>query len=60
LCGSKDRAVDPASAEPLSRQFKNCRIEIFEGVGHLPYEEVPEQFNAAMVRFLSERRREVS
>lgn len=54
LWGSKDAAVSPASAEPLRRQFKDCRIEIFDGVGHLPYEEVPEAFNASVVRFLGE------
>jgi len=54
LWGSKDAAVSPASAEPLRRQFTNCRIEIFDGVGHLPYEEVPEEFNSSVVRFLGE------
>ncbi len=52
LWGSKDRAVDPASAGPLSRQFKDCEIEIFDGVGHLPYEEVPEDFAAVVLKFL--------
>jgi pimeloyl-ACP methyl ester carboxylesterase len=52
LWGSEDRAVDPVSAETLCRQFKNCRLKMFEGVGHLPYEEVREQFNAAVMEFL--------
>jgi pimeloyl-ACP methyl ester carboxylesterase len=52
--GEKDTAVDPASARELRRQFTNCRVEMFDGVGHLPYEEVPEDFNSAVVRFLSE------
>jgi pimeloyl-ACP methyl ester carboxylesterase len=25
---------------------------MFEGVGHLPYEEVPDQFNNAVIEFL--------
>lgn len=54
LWGSLDNAVDPASAEPLSRQFHNCRLKIFEGVGHLPYEEVPAEFNSTVVGFLAE------
>ena len=53
LWGSEDAAVSPASARQLQRQFADCQIEIFEGVGHLPYEEVPEQFSSSVVRFLA-------
>jgi pimeloyl-ACP methyl ester carboxylesterase len=53
LWGSKDAAVSPDSAERLRQQFKHCRLEIFDGVGHLPYEEVPEAFNSAVIEFLS-------
>jgi pimeloyl-ACP methyl ester carboxylesterase len=52
LWGAEDAAVQPSSAGPLSRQFHNCRVQMFEGVGHLPYEEVPEEFNAAVAEFL--------
>jgi len=51
--GSCDKAVDSASAEALSRQFEDCRVVMFEGVGHLPYEEVPEEFNRTVVDFLA-------
>jgi pimeloyl-ACP methyl ester carboxylesterase len=60
LWGNKDTAVDPTSADELSRQFKDCRIEMFDGVGHLPYEEVPERFNSSMMEFLSRSGRQVS
>jgi pimeloyl-ACP methyl ester carboxylesterase len=60
LWGSKDRAVDPASAADLRRQFTDCQIEIFDGVGHLPYEEVPERFNSSIIEFLSANSRQVS
>jgi pimeloyl-ACP methyl ester carboxylesterase len=53
LWGSLDRAVLPPSAIPLSHNFRNCRLVVFEGAGHLPYEEVPEHFNRAVVEFLS-------
>ncbi len=53
LWGDKDTAVDPSSADELCRQFKHCRIEMLAGVGHLPYEEVPERFNSCMMEFLS-------
>jgi pimeloyl-ACP methyl ester carboxylesterase len=53
MWGSVDPAVDPASVEPLRRQFKRCRVLMLDGVGHLPYEEVPEQFNHAVAEFLA-------
>src|SRR5579863_4604681 len=51
LWGSRDAAVDPASAARLKQHFTNCRLVMFDGVGHLPYEEVPEDFNRAVARF---------
>ena len=51
--GTKDRAVDFQSAEPLRRNFRNARLVAFEGVGHLPYEEAPEDFNRAIIEFLT-------
>jgi pimeloyl-ACP methyl ester carboxylesterase len=53
LWGSKDTAVSPDSADRLRQVFKNCVVEIFDGVGHLPYEEVPDQFNSSVITFLS-------
>lgn len=52
LWGKADRAVDPASAERLQEAFQRCQVRMFPGVGHLPYEEVPEEFNAAVAEFL--------
>jgi len=54
LWGSLDNAVDPASAALLSRRFHDCRVRMFEGVGHLPYEEVPGEFNWEVADFLGE------
>ncbi len=53
IWGTRDRAVDFRSAEPLRRNFRNARLVAFEGVGHLPYEEAPEDFNRALVAFLT-------
>jgi pimeloyl-ACP methyl ester carboxylesterase len=53
LLGSKDAAVSPASAEMLRQQFRDCQFEVFDGVGHLPYEEVPESFNSSVIAFLA-------
>jgi pimeloyl-ACP methyl ester carboxylesterase len=52
LWGSLDNAVDPNSAETLCRQFQHCRLLMLAGIGHLPYEEAPEEFNDAVVQFL--------
>lgn len=52
IWGSLDTAVYPASATQLQQHFKDCRLVMFEGVGHLPYEEAPEEFNRAVVEFL--------
>jgi pimeloyl-ACP methyl ester carboxylesterase len=52
LWGSRDRVVPPASAAQLQRHFRNCRLIVLEGAGHLPYEEMPEEFNRAVMDFL--------
>lgn len=53
MWGKKDRAVDFKSAGPLQRNFRDARLVVFEGVGHLPYEEAPEEFNRALINFLT-------
>ncbi len=53
IWGTRDRAVHFQSAEPLRRNFRDVRLVAFEGVGHLPYEEAPEEFNRALVEFLT-------
>ena len=52
IWGSADPAVYAHSAEQLRRHFKHCDVVVYLGVGHLPYEEVPEQFNATVLEFL--------
>ena len=53
IWGSLDTAVNPASAAELKRRFRDCRLVMFEGLGHLPYEEAPAEFNRAVAEFLS-------
>ena len=53
MWGSKDTAVYASSAEVLAKSFANSETVIFPGVGHLPYEECPEEFNRALIEFLS-------
>lgn len=54
MWGTKDPAVYYSSMEYLSQFFPNADRVVFEGIGHLPYEECPEEFNRALIRFLVE------
>jgi pimeloyl-ACP methyl ester carboxylesterase len=53
IWGDRDPAVDPASAPHLRQHFDHCRLVMLQGVGHLPYEEVPDVFNQALREFLN-------
>lgn len=50
--GGRDKAVLPESAVHLQRQFERAEIFMMPEAGHLPYEEMPEQFNSAVAEFL--------
>jgi pimeloyl-ACP methyl ester carboxylesterase len=54
MWGTKDPAVYFSSMEPLARHFRNVQTVVFPGAGHLPYEECPEEFNQALIRFLTQ------
>lgn len=53
IWGTRDRAVPFQSADRLRQNFHNVRLVSFEGVGHLPYEEAPDEFNRALIEFLA-------
>ncbi|MGA7298679.1 MAG: alpha/beta hydrolase, partial [Candidatus Sulfotelmatobacter sp.] len=55
LWGSKDTAVYASSAAPLRKYFRNSELIVFPGIGHLPYEECPEEFNRALIGFLTKK-----
>jgi len=52
MWGTRDRAVSFRSAERLRHNFRDSRLVAFKGVGHLPYEEAPEEFNRELINFL--------
>jgi len=52
LWGSLDRAVAPASGYQLAANFVNARLIVIDGIGHMPYEEAPQQFNWLTLDFL--------
>jgi len=53
MWGTEDRAVEFRSAEKLRRNFRDVRLVAFKGVGHLPYEEAPQEFNRVLVDFIT-------
>lgn len=52
IWGGKDRLVEIASAVPLSRNFDTVKTIVLPGLGHLPYEEAPQQFCRPLLDFL--------
>jgi pimeloyl-ACP methyl ester carboxylesterase len=52
--GARDRIVPAHHAEHARRGIPGSRLEVFEGVGHLPQLEVPAAFVAVLERFLAE------
>lgn len=52
LWGDRDVAVEPSSAEELHRRWENSAVVMMNGIGHVPYEEVPEEFNRIALDFL--------
>jgi pimeloyl-ACP methyl ester carboxylesterase len=53
LWGGADRIVYPSSAQGLRKYFQKSELVILPGVGHLPYEESPEDFNRALMKYLA-------
>jgi pimeloyl-ACP methyl ester carboxylesterase len=52
LWGEWDRAVHRSSASELHRRWKNSAVLMMERIGHMPYEEVPQEFNRIVLDFL--------
>ncbi len=52
LWGERDGAVLPQSAQEMQRRLRNSELVIMKGIGHLPYEEAPEEFNSLVLDFL--------
>jgi pimeloyl-ACP methyl ester carboxylesterase len=52
LWGERDRAVDPRSMHELHRHWKNSVELVMKGIGHMPYEEAPDEFNRIVLDFL--------
>lgn len=55
IWGSLDRAVHPSSVKELQKRLRHSHTVMFEGAGHMPYEEVPDEFNRIVMEFLQQR-----
>lgn len=53
IWGDRDGAVDLRSAAILEERLSNARLITLPGVGHIPSEEVPEEFNRIVMEFVS-------
>jgi pimeloyl-ACP methyl ester carboxylesterase len=51
--GDRDRAVGLRSAGPLQEMLRCSRLVVVEGAGHIAFEEMPEECNRAVHRWLS-------
>jgi pimeloyl-ACP methyl ester carboxylesterase len=56
IWGDRDRAVGLSSAERLQRILRRSRLMVLPGVGHIPFEELPEACNNAMGEWLQAHR----
>jgi len=52
LWGAQDQVVSPRSGLLLRECFRDAQYVVLPDVGHLPYEEAPDEFNARVWRFL--------
>jgi 4,5:9,10-diseco-3-hydroxy-5,9,17-trioxoandrosta-1(10),2-diene-4-oate hydrolase len=50
--GTRDSAVDVRSSDILMHKLPRCERVVLPGVGHLPFEEAPEEFNRLVLEFL--------
>jgi pimeloyl-ACP methyl ester carboxylesterase len=51
---AEDRTVSPESGRKLREHFRQVQYVVLPNVGHLPYEEAPEEFNRCLLQFLAD------
>lgn len=52
LWGDRDAAVRPGSAYDLHHRWNNSAVLMMQNIGHMPYEEAPDDFNRIVLDFL--------
>ena len=53
ISADKDQVASAAQADELVHMIEGCQNVILRGVGHAPYVEDPETYNATLRRFLA-------
>jgi pimeloyl-ACP methyl ester carboxylesterase len=53
IVGSEDQLTPPRDAEVMHREIRGSRLEVIEGAGHVSNLERPEEFNRALLGFLT-------
>lgn len=53
VCGAKDQVTPPESNRKIAAGVAGARFEMIASIGHLPYAEAPERFNALIGAFLA-------
>lgn len=59
LAGSEDVNAPPSASQRIAGMLPAARLHVFDGVGHLPPVEAPEQFNLTLGSFISEGEKEL-
>lgn len=52
IWGDRDPAVPVKSARALQQALPGSELVVMPGIGHLPYEEAPDEFNRTLLAFL--------
>ena len=54
IWGGRDQLIPPVSAERFQRNIEDCRVVLFDDLGHVPQEEDPARTVAVLQTFLNE------
>lgn len=54
IWGTRDGAVDVRSGEALRQALPQCQLALIDDVGHLPFEETPDEFNQLVLDFIDQ------
>ena len=53
MWGDRDVAVYNSSSQEVLKRIPGARLILYPGVGHMPYEEIPDRFNSDLKAFLN-------
>jgi pimeloyl-ACP methyl ester carboxylesterase len=53
ICGSEDAVTPPETNRQMAAAVAGARFVLLDRIGHLPYVEIPERFNALVEEFVS-------